>query len=62
MKLPKKYKKFLDAVERPDKYTNPDHVGELIKHFGMSEKRARSLYDEWIRQVFINLPWKPPDD
>jgi hypothetical protein len=47
---------------RPDNYTNSDPEAELLKHYNMDPDLAKKIYDEWIREVFVNLPWKPADD
>tara|TARA_B100000900_G_scaffold415281_1_gene444571 strand:+ start:1472 stop:1669 length:198 start_codon:yes stop_codon:yes gene_type:complete len=62
--LTEEYRKFMNEAQRnrPDNYTNSDPEAELIKHYNMDPHLAKKIYDEWIREVFINLPWKPADD
>ena len=47
----------MDAVPRPDKYTNPDQTQALIDHYGMSKEDADELYRQWIKIVFDRIPF-----
>tara|TARA_B100001113_G_scaffold340924_1_gene325582 strand:+ start:614 stop:799 length:186 start_codon:yes stop_codon:yes gene_type:complete len=57
MKLTKELSDFMDAVPRPDKYTNPDQTQALIDHYGMSKEDADELYRQWIKIVFDRIPF-----
>ena len=52
----------MDNVKRPDKYTNADPQAALIEHYNMDPHLAKKIYDEWIRLVFMRMPWRPPDE
>ena len=56
------YRTFLKNCKRPDVYTNTDHTAELMKHYNLSEDHAEHLRAEFVREVFINMPWKPSND
>lgn len=62
--LTDEYRQFMNKVQRdrPDNYTNSDPEGALIEHYNMDPELAKEIYYEWIREVFVNLPWKPADD
>jgi len=61
-RLNDEYREFLKNCKRPDVYTNTDHTEELVKHYNMSVDHAEHLRQEYVREVFINMPWKPPSD
>ena len=48
--------------DRPDNYTNSDPEGALLEHYNMDPELAKLVYEEWIREVFVSMPWKPSDD
>ena len=62
--LTDEYRQFMNKVQRdrPDNYTNSDPEGALIDHYNMDPILAKEIDTAWVREVFINLPWKPPDD
>ena len=60
--LTDEYIKFMDNVKRPDKYTNADPQAALIEHYNMDPHLAKKIYDEWIRLVYMRMPWRPTDE
>tara|TARA_B100000900_G_scaffold339940_1_gene302619 strand:- start:13662 stop:13859 length:198 start_codon:yes stop_codon:yes gene_type:complete len=62
--LTDEYRQFMNKVQRdrPDNYTNSDPETALLEHYNMDPEFAKLVYYEWIKEVFVNMPWKPADD
>jgi hypothetical protein len=62
--LTDEYRQFMNKVQRdrPDNYTNSDPEGALLEHYNMDPELAKLVYEEWIREIFVGMPWKPADD
>ena len=65
--LTDEYEQFMTAVQKDhningDKYVNCDPEAALRDHFNLDPQLAKQIYDEWIRLVFMRMPWRPPDE
>mgnify|MGYP006103097763 CR=1 FL=1 len=69
-KLNNKYRTFLKNCKRPTLVrlsvqhykTNIDHTSELIKHYNLTEEQAEYLREQYVRELFLSIPFTPQND